>query len=326
MKKNMIRALVVALLGVAAVQALPPELIYYQGRLLDSDGHPVNASATIETRLYPDASGGSSLWEQTLNDVPVTDGLYGFHFGDSLLPAALTNAACWLELEVNGEVLTPRHRLISVPYALRAGAAGSLGTDYSGVPAGVVILWSGPVAGIPDGWVLCDGANGTPNLTERFVAGAAAANEVQTVVGTNSLVLTANQLPSHAHTGNLLAAGTHAHTASSANSTTHTHSGGGITSGNAHTHSITYGGYGNSLGTRGGGDFDSYTQFNVTIGTAANHTHSYSTQSTGAHTHTLTTPADGAHTHTVTLDSAGGGAAIDNRPAYYALAFIMKTE
>lgn len=40
------------------------------------------------------------------------------------------------------------------------------------LPSGVIILWSGSVASIPGGWVLCDGANGSPNLTSKFIVGA----------------------------------------------------------------------------------------------------------------------------------------------------------
>jgi hypothetical protein len=40
------------------------------------------------------------------------------------------------------------------------------------VPAGVIVMWSGSSASIPAGWYLCDGANGTPNLVNRFVVGA----------------------------------------------------------------------------------------------------------------------------------------------------------
>lgn len=35
-----------------------------------------------------------------------------------------------------------------------------------------IILWFGSIAAIPDGWVLCDGNNGTPDLTDNFVVGA----------------------------------------------------------------------------------------------------------------------------------------------------------
>jgi microcystin-dependent protein len=42
----------------------------------------------------------------------------------------------------------------------------------SGVPAGFIGLWSGAANAIPTGWLLCNGANGTPNLVDRFVVGA----------------------------------------------------------------------------------------------------------------------------------------------------------
>jgi len=32
-------------------------------------------------------------------------------------------------------------------------------------------MWAGLVANIPAGWNLCDGNNGTPNLTDRFIKG-----------------------------------------------------------------------------------------------------------------------------------------------------------
>jgi len=39
---------------------------------------------------------------------------------------------------------------------------------------GMIILWFGTAATIPKGWALCNGANGTPTLTDRFIVGAGA--------------------------------------------------------------------------------------------------------------------------------------------------------
>ena len=39
-------------------------------------------------------------------------------------------------------------------------------------PIGGIIMWSGTIASIPSGWALCNGANGTPNLLNRFIIGA----------------------------------------------------------------------------------------------------------------------------------------------------------
>lgn len=46
------------------------------------------------------------------------------------------------------------------------------GGSSSGVPNGAIIMWSGTVATIPNGFLLCDGTNGTPDLRNRFVIGA----------------------------------------------------------------------------------------------------------------------------------------------------------
>lgn len=46
-----------------------------------------------------------------------------------------------------------------------------------GIPAGVIVMWSGTIANIPAGWKLCDGTAGTPDLRDRFVRGAPAATD-----------------------------------------------------------------------------------------------------------------------------------------------------
>lgn len=39
----------------------------------------------------------------------------------------------------------------------------------AGLFTGAIIMWSGTIASIPSGWVICDGSNGTPDLRDRFV-------------------------------------------------------------------------------------------------------------------------------------------------------------
>jgi hypothetical protein len=54
------------------------------------------------------------------------------------------------------------------------GAKGATGAQGpSAPPIGVVIMWHGLLANIPSGWQLCDGTNGTPDLRDKFVRGAA---------------------------------------------------------------------------------------------------------------------------------------------------------
>lgn len=47
----------------------------------------------------------------------------------------------------------------------------------SGTPAGGIMLWSGTIASIPTGWALCNGANGTPDLTDKFILSVASSAE-----------------------------------------------------------------------------------------------------------------------------------------------------
>lgn len=57
------------------------------------------------------------------------------------------------------------------------------------VPAGGIIMWSGSIATIPAGWLLCNGSSGTPDLRNRFVIGAAQDNAgiaSTTITGANT--------------------------------------------------------------------------------------------------------------------------------------------
>ena len=43
--------------------------------------------------------------------------------------------------------------------------------NKNALPSGTIVLWSGDSNNIPEGWQLCDGTNGTPNLIDKFVIG-----------------------------------------------------------------------------------------------------------------------------------------------------------
>ena len=64
---------------------------------------------------------------------------------------------------------------------------------------GMIMLWSGSINNIPEGWMLCDGNNGTPNLTDRFVLGAGAQYQVGDTGGEAMHTLTIDEIPSHNH-------------------------------------------------------------------------------------------------------------------------------
>jgi hypothetical protein len=62
-------------------------------------------------------------------------------------------------------------------------------------PSGGIIMWSGSVASIPSGWVLCNGSNGTPDLRNRFVVGAGSTYAVAATGGSADAIVV-----SHTHT------------------------------------------------------------------------------------------------------------------------------
>lgn len=73
------------------------------------------------------------------------------------------------------------------------------GGASSSIPSGGIIIWSGAADAVPDGWALCDGTNGTPNLLGRFVLGSNAVHGVGEIGGEEKVTLTVDQMPSHNH-------------------------------------------------------------------------------------------------------------------------------
>ena len=71
------------------------------------------------------------------------------------------------------------------------------------LPTFAIILWNGPQAAVPKGWAICDGNNGTPNLTDRFVRACPSDNQRGKVTGQNQVTIHKNQLPPHTHPASL---------------------------------------------------------------------------------------------------------------------------
>ena len=80
------------------------------------------------------------------------------------------------------------------------GIIGVQPTVGATIPAGLIALWSGSIGSIPSGWYLCDGSNGTPNLTDRFVIGAGSTYAVNGTGGASSVTLVTANMPAHTHT------------------------------------------------------------------------------------------------------------------------------
>lgn len=110
-----------------AAEAQPPEMFRYQGRLVDGT-NLVNDILPMSFKLYNAQVGGVLLYEDFNNSVPVVDGFYATYIGDDTdfgsLTDALTNAAVYVEVTINNEILSPREPLVSVPYVLNQEITG----------------------------------------------------------------------------------------------------------------------------------------------------------------------------------------------------------
>lgn len=198
----------------------------------------------------------------------------------------------------------------NVQTQLNAAAAATAAVDAYKVPAGGIIMWSGSTGSIPSGWFLCNGSNGTPDLRNRFVVGAGDSYGVGATGGADSVTLSTSQIPAHSHSGSTSSAGSHTHSGSTGSAGTHNHRALGETGG-------PIAGFGYQTATFMGAQMD-----------GAAYTDSYGglkhIEDAGAHSHSVSIGSAGDHTHTVSVGNTGGGASHENRPPYYALAYIMK--
>ena len=208
---------------------------------------------------------------------------------------------------------------------------GTAWTSAQGFVSGMIMMWSGSIATIPTGWLLCNGSNSTPDLRDRMVIGAGSTYAVAATGGSASTTISSANLPSHTHTysstsGNMSA--DHNHTFSSVTgneNTSHSHA----VNDPGHSHTMNspvnlLGGTGSiaAAGTSYPYAVVASTDSAVTSISLANenspHAHSYSGTTAGVSAN---------HNHSVsgTSDATGSGTAATTISPYYALAYIMKS-
>ena len=166
------------------------------------------------------------------------------------------------------------------------GALTVNGVQNASVPAGVIVMWSGATNAIPSGWAICNGANGTPDLQGRFVVGYSASNGDYDVGDTG---------------------GSDQQTLTTSHLPTHNH-----TIRGTDTNDNVSGGWvaadANGSYLSPGNNF-TYNQPRPKVDLTQN----------GNSRNTDTPNRD-----IYITESSGSGSGFDNRPAYYALAYIMK--
>ncbi len=137
--------------GSVSAQASPPPKWNFQGRLTDATGTPINTAQNMIFRFFDASASGTNLLSESQAGVPVNAGIYNVTFnsgtvtpGSEASYAAMfsNQSAVWLEVEVATEVMSPRIRIVSAPYATNAAA-------LDGLPASAFLLASGTAANGP---------------------------------------------------------------------------------------------------------------------------------------------------------------------------------
>jgi microcystin-dependent protein len=90
--------------------------------------------------------------------------------------------------------------------AVTFGLTPSFPSGAGLVPSGCIVMWSGSVASIPSGWLLCNGSSGTPDLRNRFLVGAGSTYSVGGTGGSADAIVV-----SHTHSATVTDPG-HDHT------------------------------------------------------------------------------------------------------------------
>ena len=172
------------------------------------------------------------------------------------------------------------------------------------VPVGGISMWTGST--IPAGWALCNGspytklAGGTivsPDLRDRFIVGTGGSYTAGQTGGENSIALSRSEIPSHQHEASSNGASI------------------AISSSGAHEHEYDY------IPKNGKGYVLLYNSSNEVLG-YGNWTQD-DTEGGGNHTHPNSnfTGSTGSGSG---LSGSSVGSAHENRPPYYAVAYIMK--
>ena len=212
-----------------------PNEIRYNGKLKE---YKVAANGTkqMNFKFYSEETGGTAIWESGTQSVKVSSGMFTYIIRPDNPKVDWRNKDIYLEIVIDGNTLSPREKLLSVPYSLHSQLSQHSQTaenilivegkefsvtigdkqkfsvnkdnvkftdenniEFYMVPKGAIVIWSGSVDKIPAGWALCDGSEGTPDLRNKFVLGSGDKYSVGQSGGEEEHTLTVNEMPSHSH-------------------------------------------------------------------------------------------------------------------------------
>jgi hypothetical protein len=181
----------------APLSGVVPRLVNFLGKATDAQGKAISGIAGATFAIYKKESEGSPLWIETQNLTAGAKGNYTVQLGITKpdgLPLDLFSSgeARWLGVTINGGSEQPRVLLLSVPYALKAADAETIG----GLPASAFVLAA------PASVAVASSANANPAASSASSPPPASSNVTTTGGTANALPLwtTATNIQSSAIT------------------------------------------------------------------------------------------------------------------------------
>jgi len=161
-----------------AANGIVPPVVKFGGVLTEVNGKPSTGTVGVTFSLYKDQEGGAPLWMETQNVQPDKTGHYSVMLGSATrqgLPASAfaSGEARWLGVQVQGQAELPRTVLMSVPYALKAADAETIG----GLPPSAFLKAAAPGAA----------SAATANQAPAGITGSGTANHLTKWVGPTKL-------------------------------------------------------------------------------------------------------------------------------------------
>ncbi|HEY0701620.1 MAG TPA: hypothetical protein VGD60_02535 [Candidatus Acidoferrales bacterium] len=179
-----------------------PRLVQFNGTLKDAAARPVAGVVSVSFAIYAEQDGGTALWSETQNVLADTNGHYNVLLGSATstgVPAELfgTGQSRWLGITVARQPEMTRVLMASVPYALKAADADTLGglpasafvttqslAGRTGTHSTVIATGGAPEAGalLPD---VTPTGSGTTNFIPIWTSSTTLANSLMFQTGGN---------------------------------------------------------------------------------------------------------------------------------------------
>jgi len=162
-----------------AANGIVPPVVKFGGVLTEVNGKPSTGTVGVTFSLYKDQEGGAPLWMETQNVQLDKTGHYSVMLGSATsqgLPASAfaSGEARWLGVQVQGQAEQPRTVLMSVPYALKAADAETIG----GLPPSAFLKAAAPGSA---------SAAATANQAPAGITGSGTANHITKWVSATKL-------------------------------------------------------------------------------------------------------------------------------------------